>query len=122
LKYTYEFLEIFSKGTLKKTGEKENIDISADEFKKWVVAKWSIAPERRMKEFGHPAMFPEELVVRVLKLFSYKNDIVLDPFNGVGTTTYIAKMLDRRFIGIDISDEYCNIAKTRMDSIVGELF
>ena len=43
-----------------------------EEFKKWVVAKWSIAPERKMKKYGHPAMFPEELVRRGLKLFGSK--------------------------------------------------
>ena len=66
-----------------------------EEFKKWVVAKWSIAPERKMKNYGHPAMFPEELVRRGLKLFSFENDLILDPFNGVGTTTKVAHELNR---------------------------
>lgn len=114
LKYTWEFLEIFCKGALKKTGDSRNADITGDEFKRWVVAKWSIAPERNMKEFGHPAMFPEELVVRVIKLFSFVGDVVLDPFNGVGTTTAVAKKLGRRFLGIDISPEYCEVARKRL--------
>ena len=118
LKYTWEFIEIFSKGMLKKEGKSENIDINADEFKKWVVAKWSIAPERKMKHYNHPAMFPEELAVRVIKLFSFKEDIVLDPFNGVGTTTTIAKRLNRRYLGIDISKEYCEIAENRLNHII----
>ena len=114
LKYTWEFLEIFCKGTLKKAGEKENIGITADEFKKYVIAKWDIAPERNMKNYGHPAMFPENLVKQVLKLFSYKGDIILDPFNGVGTTTTVAKRLSRKYIGIDISAEYCRKAEERL--------
>ena len=114
LKYTWEFLEIFCKGTLKKEGERENMDISADEFKKWVVSKWSIAPERKMKEYGHPAMFPEGLVERVLKLFSFRKDIILDPFNGVGTTSVVAKKLGRRYMGIDNSNAYCLTAKKRI--------
>jgi DNA modification methylase len=118
LKYTWEFLEVFAKGDLSKRGLPENIDITADEFKKWVLAKWSIAPERNMKSFGHPAMFPEELVVRSLKLFSYQNDIILDPFNGVGTTSVVAKKLNRAYLGIDISEEYCDVAKKRVDSIL----
>ncbi len=113
LKYTWEYLEIFSKGDLKHPGKKENIDITAEEFKKFVIAKWSIAPERKMKNYGHPAMFPENLVYRALKLFSFKNDVILDPFNGVGTTTAVAKKLNRRYIGIDISEKYCAIAKKR---------
>lgn len=114
LKYTWEFLEIFCKGDLKHIGEKSGADITADEFKKWVIAKWSVAPERKMKEYGHPAMFPEELVKRVLKLFSFENDVILDPFNGVGTTTAVAKKMGRRYIGIDISKEYCQKAEKRI--------
>lgn len=121
LKYTWEFIEIFCKGDLKKSGNSEYIDISADEFKKWVVAKWSIAPERNMKDYGHPAMFPEELVERVLKLFSYKDDIVLDPFNGVGTTTVVAKRLKRKYVGIDISDEYCKVAEKRIEDLKNKM-
>ena len=121
LKYTREFVEIFCKSTLKKEGVSANADISGDEFKKWVVAKWSIAPERKMKEYGHPAMFPQELAERVIKLFSFKNDIVLDPFNGVGTTCFVAKQLERRYLGIDISKEYCNISEKRIKDS-GSLF
>jgi DNA modification methylase len=118
LKYTWEFIEIFSKGTLKKSGDPENADITADEFKKWVVAKWNIAPERNMKEFGHPAMFPEELASRVIKLFSFVGDLVLDPFNGVGTTTYVAQKLGRKYLGIDISQEYCEVAQRRLRPVL----
>jgi len=114
LKYTWEFLEVFSKGTLKHSGDPKNADITADEFKKWVYAKWDIAPENNMKKYGHPAMFPEELAERVIKLFSFRGDIVLDPFNGVGTTTVVAKKLGRRYIGIDISEEYCKKAEERL--------
>ena len=113
LKYTWEFIEVFCKGDLKKTGDRENIDITDEEFKSWVVAKWSIGPERRMKQFEHPAMFPEELVERCLKLFSYKNDIILDPFNGAGTTSAVAARTGRRFFGIDVSEEYCETARKR---------
>ena len=118
LKYTWEFLEIFCKGSLKKESAKgenrENSDISADEFKKWVYAKWSIAPEREMAKYGHPAMFPQELAQRVLKLFSYQGDIVLDPFNGLGTTCLVAKKLQRNYIGIDFSKDYCLSAEKRL--------
>lgn len=116
LKSTWEYLEVFCKGSLKKEGQKENIDITEEEFKKWVYAEWNIAPERNMKKFGHPAMFPEELAKRVIKLFSYKNDVILDPFNGAGTTTYVAKILERLYLGIDISEKYCEIATKRLSN------
>jgi len=69
-----------------------------------------------MKKYNHPAMFPEELVIRLLKLFSYQDDIVLDPFNGVGTTTLVAHKLGRRYIGIDISEQYCKTAEKRLEN------
>jgi DNA modification methylase len=105
---------VFCKNTLKKEGDKNGIDITGDEFKKWVYGKWSIAPERKMKEYGHAAMFPEELARRVIKLFSFQNDIVLDPFNGAGTTTKIAHKLNRQFVGIDIDKAYCETAENRL--------
>ncbi|GAA8390251.1 site-specific DNA-methyltransferase [Helicobacter pylori] len=117
LKYSWEFIEIFCKNNLKKEGDKDSIDITNDEFKKWVYGKWNFAPERNMKQYGHDAMFPEELVKRCLKLFSYQNDIILDPFNGAGTTTKVAKQLGRRFIGIDISEKYCEVAKARLKEV-----
>ena len=116
MKYTWEFIEVFSKGSLKHEGLKENADITGDEFKEWVNAKWSIAPERRMKEFDHPAMFPEKLAERVLKLFSFQNDVILDPFNGVGTVPKVCKETSRRYLGIDTSEKYCKIAQDRVDS------
>jgi DNA modification methylase len=114
LKYTWEFIEVFDKETHKKAGDRDAIDITAAEFKEWVVGKWSFPPEIRMKDFDHPAMFPEELPRRLMKLFSYRGDIVLDPFNGAGTTTLVAGKLGRRFIGIDISHEYCEKALARI--------
>lgn len=114
LKYTWEFIEVFDKETHKKTGDRERIDITATEFKEWVIGKWSFPPEIRMKDYNHPAMFPEELPRRLMKLFSYQGDIVLDPFNGAGTTSLVAWKLGRRFIGIDISEEYCDRALRRI--------
>jgi len=114
LSYPFEFIEVFSKDTLKHPGNKEDIDITKDEFIKYVNGHWSMAPETKMKDYGHPAMFPEELVERCLKLFSYKGDVVLDPFNGAGTTTYIANKFGRKYIGIDMSEFYCETARRRI--------
>ena len=114
LSYPFEFIEVFSKDNLKHIGDKENIDITKDEFIKYVNGHWSIAPETKMKQYGHPAMFPEELVERCLKLFSYKDDVVLDPFNGAGTTTFVANKFGRKYIGIDMSESYCKMAEDRI--------
>lgn len=114
LKYTWEFIEVFCKGTLQKSGNRDDADISKDDFKKWVVGKWSIAPEKNMKAFDHPAVFPEELARRVIQLFSFKGDVVLDPFVGVGTTCVVAKKFGRDFLGIDYSAQYCETARSRL--------
>jgi DNA modification methylase len=114
IKYTWEYIEVFDKESHKKTGSREDIDITAEEFKEWVIGRWTFPPETRMKDYDHPAMFPEELPRRLIKLFSYKNDIVLDPFNGAGTTTLVAWKLQRRFIGIDISGQYSDMAMARL--------
>jgi len=115
IKYTWEFIEVFCKADYKKYGHPAQADITANEFKKWVYGKWDIVPETRMKEFDHPSMFPEEIPYRLMKLFSYEGDIVLDPFNGVGTTTLVARKLNRPYIGIDISEKYCEMARKRIE-------
>lgn len=114
MKYTWEFVEIFVKNDYKHYGDTQNIDITADEFKSWTTAKWSIAPEHRMKEFNHPAMFPEELPTRLLKLFTYKHDTILDPFMGTGTTGVCCVKNDRNFIGFELDDNYFITATNRI--------
>ena len=113
-KYTWEFLEVFCKGTLKHEGDSAKIDMTGNEFKTWVDARWSIAPERNMKDHGHPAMFPVELAYRALRLFSFQDDVILDPFNGAGTTTLVAQRTSRRYLGIDLSADYCAVAERRL--------
>lgn len=113
-KYTWEFLEVFCKGTLKHEGDSAKIDMTGNEFKTWVDARWSIAPERNMKDHGHPAMFPVELAYRALRLFSFQDDVILDPFNGAGTTTLVAQRTGRRYLGIDLSADYCAAAERRL--------
>lgn len=114
LKTSWEFILVYCKGSLCHSGDKNLIDITSEEFKSWTYARWNIPPETKMNEYGHPAMFPEKLVERAIKLFSFKGDIVLDPFNGVGTTCVVAHKLGRKYIGIDISEEYCRIAEKRI--------
>ena len=66
------------------------------------------------KKMKHPAPFPEELAKRCIKMHSYVGALILDPFNGSGTTTKVANSLGRKYIGFDITEEYCNIAKDRI--------
>lgn len=72
---------------------------------------------------GHPAPFPEELPYRLIQLYSFKGDVVLDPFIGSGTTAISAIKSERVFIGYDISEEYIELAKSRLEPYLfqGEL-
>ena len=72
---------------------------------------WNIATDH---EKLTKANFPQTLPNWCMRLLSYENDIILDPFNGSGTTTWVAKQLKRNFIGIEISEKYCKIAEERL--------
>ena len=79
--------------------------------------KYGVGNGKSTKEnfvFEHPASFPEKLAGDHIKSWSNKGDIVLDPMNGSGTTTKMAKQLGRNYIGIEISEEYCKIAEDRL--------
>lgn len=123
-----EAVMVFYKGNRKHSGNKNNIDITAEEFKKWTKNTWYfnedenciyenlICVSNDAKKTDHPAPFPVELVERLLKLYSYEGETVLDPFNGIGTTTFAAEKFNRKYIGIDLSKKYCDIAKSRLSS------
>ncbi|HTS15936.1 MAG TPA: site-specific DNA-methyltransferase [Verrucomicrobiae bacterium] len=63
---------------------------------------------------GHPAPFPEELIYRLIKFYSYRGNVVLDPFGGTGTVAVVAKKTGRHFIHIDLSRKFCQIAAKRL--------
>jgi len=115
IRRNHEYVLVWSKDKWKLDGDKSLIDITAEEFQKWTLSTWFISPEIRNMG-NHPVPFPTELVRRIVKLFSYKEDIVLDPFNGSGTTTYVSNLLKRKFIGIDVNPEYCKFARDRIAS------
>jgi DNA modification methylase len=75
---------------------------------------WNIKPETNQKKFGHTAMFPEEIPKRMMKMFSYMNAIVYDPFMGAGTTAVACKKFNRNYVGSEVSKEYCDIAESRI--------
>ena len=123
LKYTHEYIEVYCKETIKHNNRRNEVpDISEEEFKNSVIGKWSIAPERNMKKYKHDAMFPEKLVEKALKLYTFPNDIVLDPFGGVGTSAVVCKKINRKYICIDISKKYCETAKKRLKELTQTLF
>ena len=116
-----EAIVIFYKDEWKKTYKGES-DITRDEFIKWTNGLWEFNGESK-KRIGHPAPFPRELPKRCIKLFSYIGDVVFDPFVGSGTTLIEASVNNRIGIGVDISKEYCELAKNRIEKeIFSKLF
>ena len=109
-----ECILVYCKQEKRHIGNKEDIDITRDEFIEYTMGVWNMASAKKSK-VGHPAPFPEELPYRCIKLFSYRNDLVLDPFVGSGTTCRVAKRLGRRYIGFDISPEYVKMAEETID-------
>jgi len=85
--------------------------ITKDEFVRLCRGVWNAVPETRPLT---PAAFPEAIPSNCIKLLSYEDDVVLDPFLGSGTTAKVAKELKRNCIGFDISKEYCSIARKRI--------
>ena len=101
----FEYIMVFAKENIKLQREGET-DLIKKEFIDWSLATWNIAPETRMKKIGHPAMFPVEIPIRLIKMLSWKNSLILDPFNGAGTTGVACKQLGRKYIGIEMSKKY----------------
>ena len=117
LRDIHEYILVFSKGDYKREkGKKENT-ISKEQFMEWTKSIWTINAESA-KKIGHPAPFPEELPYRLIQLYSFKGDIVLDPFMGSGTTAVAALKTDRKFVGYEISKEYIALAEKRVEPLL----
>lgn len=130
---SWEYVLVFSKGQWDMPGNKADADITSKEFIKFSDGFWHIHPETmgrqpflkslypprrghkapKAKE-GHPAPFPEELIYRLIKFYSYKGNVVLDPFAGTGTVAVVAAQTGRHFVHLDLSKKYCEIAAERV--------
>ncbi len=111
----YEFLLVFSKETKQHKGDPSKADITREEFIEFSNSFWSIKPETALSK-KHPAPFPKELVYRLIKFYTYQDDIVLDMFGGSGTVALVSKENQRDFIYMDNCKEYLNFAKQRVTS------
>jgi len=108
----HEYIQVYSKQEpkIQHTGE---TDLKKSEFLKWTKGEWYFNTINPFQKNGHPVPFPEELPRRLIKLYSWIGDVVLDPFCGSGTTNYVAKMLKRKYVGYDLSPKYSIISKRR---------
>ncbi|MGI0080501.1 MAG: DNA-methyltransferase [Nitrososphaerales archaeon] len=115
---SWEYVYVFHKNTPKLEGAKEDIDITAEEFQKFSDGFWHIQPETNRS--GHPSPFPEDLICRLIKFYTFKGNICLDMFAGTGTVALVALKTGRKFISIDISRQYCDIAEKRLHEYLAQ--
>jgi site-specific DNA-methyltransferase (adenine-specific) len=90
--------------------------ITKDEFFEATLDVWEIRPEHA-RRVGHPAPFPVELPERFIKLYTYRGDVVLDPFMGSGSTALAAARNDRRYVGFETDAEYVELARQRIAAL-----
>ena len=122
LRDEHEYILVFSKDTLTRPQiEGRKATLTREEFLEYTRSVWYIAPESA-KRVNHPAPFPEELPYRLIKLYTYTGEVVLDPFMGSGTTAVASLKTGRFFIGYEINSDYIEVAKKRLKEVSKSLF
>lgn len=119
LRDTHEYILIFSKGKFSRIAKNKENTITRDEFLEYTKSVWEFAPESA-SVVKHPAPFPIELPYRCIQLYTFKDEVVLDPFCGVGTTAIAAVKTNRHYIGIDNNIEYVDRAQNRINAYVSQ--
>ncbi|MEM0129632.1 MAG: site-specific DNA-methyltransferase [Thermoplasmata archaeon] len=109
---SWEYVLVFTTGGDRLAGDPARIDITAEEFQRYSDAFWEIPPERNRR--GHPAPFPAELIRRLVKFYTYRENVVLDMFGGTGTVAAVARATGRHFLSIDTSPEYSRLSLERL--------
>lgn len=118
LRDVHEYILIFSKDSFSRQQTDAESTIERDEFLEFTKSVWSFGAVSAQK-IGHPAPFPEELPRRLIELYSFAGDVVLDPFCGSGTTCVAAARLGRVYLGYDTEGEYLQLAQSRLDQLAG---
>lgn len=120
LRDVHEYILIFSKESFsRKRGNKEN-SLQKEDFLEWTKSVWTF-PAVSAKSVGHPAPFPEELPHRLIQLYTFKEEVVLDPFCGSGTTCIAALRNGRHYLGYEINPDYVALAHKRIRENIGQL-
>ncbi|MCW3129984.1 MAG: site-specific DNA-methyltransferase [Methanophagales archaeon] len=114
LRDIHEYILVFSKGMFSRNNmNKRRSTISREEFLEFTKSVWTF-PAVSAKEVGHPAPFPVELPYRLIQLYTYQGEVVLDPFMGSGQTAISAIKTGRHYVGYDIEEEYVKLAEKRI--------
>jgi site-specific DNA-methyltransferase (adenine-specific) len=113
LRDVHEYILVFSKESFSRKPDVKEDTIERESFLEWTKSIWTF-PAVSAKRIGHPAPFPVELPRRLIDLYTFKNDVVLDPFCGSGTTCLAAFRLGRQYIGYEINPQYKQLAEERL--------
>ena len=120
LRDIHEYILVFCKDTFTRLNpQKRKSTISKEEFLEFTKSVWKFAAERASK-VGHPAPFPVELPYRLIQLYTFEDEIVLDPFVGSGTTCIAALKTKRKYVAYDIDKNYCDLAEKRIKEFLQE--
>jgi len=116
LRDTHEYILIFSKNNFsRKNIRRRKVTITRDEFLEFTKSVWTFSAATARK-IGHPAPFPLDLPYRLIQLYTYKDEIVLDPFMGSGQTAIAAIQTNRKYIGYEIYEKYILLAQNRINN------
>jgi DNA modification methylase len=113
LRDVHEYILVFSKGQFGRAAKDRVNTISKDEFLEFTKSVWTF-PAESARKVGHPAPFPVELPRRLIQLYTFEGDVVLDPFMGSGQTGIAAVQAGRHYVGYEISEEYVKLAEGRI--------
>jgi len=120
LRDIHEYILVFCKDTFTRSNpHKRKSTISKEEFLEFTKSVWKFAAERASK-VGHPAPFPVELPYRLIQLYTFEGEVVLDPFVGSGTTCIAALKTNRKYVAYDIDKKYCDLAERRIKQFLQE--
>ncbi len=119
LRDVHEYILIFSKDNYSRFKDNKKDTIEKREFMDFTKSIWTF-PATSARKIGHPAPFPEELPRRLIEFYSFKEDIILDPFMGSGQTALAALKTKRNYVGYDINKEYCKLAEGRIKEFVNK--
>jgi site-specific DNA-methyltransferase (adenine-specific) len=120
LRDIHEYILVFCKDTFTRLNpHKRKSTISKEEFLEFTKSVWKFSAERASK-VGHPAPFPVELPYRLIQLYTFEGDVVLDPFVGSGTVCVAALKTNRRYVAYDIDKKYCDLAERRIKQFLQE--
>jgi modification methylase len=118
LRDVHEYILVFSKGSFAREKSVDNVNtISKEQFMEWTKSVWTMNPESAQK-VGHPAPFPIELPYRLIQLYTFRGDIILDPFIGSGTTAIAAWKAGRHYIGYENDPAYVQLAQNRIAAYI----